>query len=66
MDMVTSWLAGSTWRRVHLFQYGGRFTAEAHEYPQMNEHSVVVATGEGATPEEALAMLDITMGGAAI
>lgn len=54
MLIVEHWLRVSTWRRVHLNFYGGRFSAEAYEYLQLNNDGVQVAAATGNTPEDAI------------
>lgn len=57
MLYVEKWLSVSTWRRVHLFIYANRYSAEAYEYPNLDGNGVLVTGGHGATIEEAMERL---------
>lgn len=56
-NKIEQWLRQTTWRDIRIFQYGGRIHAEAREFPNLDSTSIVVTTGSGSTPDEALYQL---------
>lgn len=56
-EAVTEWLKVTTWRRVHVYQHADRFTAEAYEYPHLDNRGEQIAAGHGETPDIALERL---------
>jgi len=51
------WARRSTWRSIRVYAYGGAWAAEAWLRDLTTNADRTVATGDGSTPEVALATL---------